>query len=89
MSKDSNPDQRMLNAEMGKFLQHLRHSRGVGRLEMAQHLGISYDALRSLERGIKSTSMDDLLKYSKAFNIHVADIVAIVEQKLINRRKRK
>lgn len=73
-----------LNLAMGKYLEELRLSRGIGRAEMAEYLGLSYGALTNREIGKASTTINDLISYSNYFGIYPSDIVSIVEQSILN-----
>lgn len=74
-----------LNVAMGKYLEELRLSRGIGRADMAQHLGLSYGALSNRETGKTSIDIRDLIGYANHFGMFPSDIVAIVEQSILNR----
>ncbi len=66
----------MLRQEQGRVIKTLRTGQNLTQEELAYRAGVSIDAIRQLETGVKLARMDTLFKISKGLDVDPSEIYA-------------
>ena len=83
-----NPDisfTKNIHKELGKILYELRISEGYTVKNLSEALGISSPAINYKEAGRRSININDLLLYASFFGLFPSDLLALAEQRAMNR----
>lgn len=68
--------------ESGKRIKGLRTARGITRLQLAEGVGISVDAMRKIESGTNGAKIDTLVSIADYFCVSLDFIVCGYEKKV-------
>ncbi len=69
-------------ALLGKEIAHLRKRNGLSQEELGSRAEIHRTYIRQLERGLKSPTLNMMLKLSRALKVSASRLVATVERQL-------
>ena len=70
---DRNSEETKKNLKtFGSRIQELRKKNNLTQSELAEKIGLSTNFIGMVERGERNTSVDNILKLAKAFNISLA-----------------
>lgn len=70
-----------IQVELGNRIVHLRKTKGIKQIDLANKLGIEDSALRRIERGKANCTLWLLYRISEAFEISLSDLVSFPEHK--------
>ena len=68
------------NLALGRVIAHLREVAGISQEELAERAEVHRTYISQLERGIKSPTLNILVKVSGSLDIRVSQLIRLVEE---------
>ncbi|MCM1533285.1 MAG: helix-turn-helix domain-containing protein [Corallococcus sp.] len=66
-----------MNRSFGDRLKELRNEKGLGQVELSEHLGVSKGIISMWENGLREPTMSNLITLARFFDVSIDYLVGI------------